>query len=64
MAQMHPDDIEGYEKTTKGEKRVFRFIREAARPHKDFICWYEPQLEEREKSPILFCSGKSLGSLS
>ena len=40
MAQMHPDDIEGYEKTTEGEKKVFRFIKEAARPHKDCICWY------------------------
>ena len=42
MAQMHSDDIEDYEEATEGEKRVFRFLKEAARPHKEFICWYEP----------------------
>jgi hypothetical protein len=38
---MYPDDIEDYDEATEGEKRVFRFIKEAARPHKDFIRWYE-----------------------
>ena len=41
MAKMHPEDIEDYEKANKGEKRVFRFIKEAARPHKDFIEKYQ-----------------------
>jgi len=52
MAKMHPDDIEGYENATEGEKRVFRFIRKAARLHKDFICWYEPHpfREKAEKN--------------
>jgi len=44
MAQMHPDDIEDYEEATEGEKRVFRFLKEPARPHKDFICWYAPSI--------------------
>ena len=31
MAGMVPDDIEDYEEATEGEKRVFRFLKEAAR---------------------------------
>ena len=31
MATMHPDDIGDYEKATEGEKKVFRFLKEAAR---------------------------------
>jgi antitoxin (DNA-binding transcriptional repressor) of toxin-antitoxin stability system len=37
---MHPEDIEGLESTTEGERKVFRFLQEAARPDKDFIAWY------------------------
>lgn len=44
MARMHPEDIEAYEEATEGERKVFRFVREAARPHKDFMCWYQPQI--------------------
>jgi hypothetical protein len=40
MARMQPEDIGDYE-ATEGEKRVFRFLKEAARPHQDFIGWYE-----------------------
>jgi hypothetical protein len=36
---MHPEDIEGPESTTEGERKVFRFLQEAARPDKDFIAW-------------------------
>jgi hypothetical protein len=32
MATMHPEDIEGFEEATEGERKVFRFLREAARP--------------------------------
>ena len=63
MATMYPDDIEDYEEATEGEKRVFRFLKEAARPHKDFICWYEPLIGRSGAEPdfILFC--KKLGLL-
>ena len=56
MAQMHPDDIEDYEDATEGEKRVFRFLEEAARPHKDSICWYKPPIGKsgKESDFILF----------
>jgi len=29
MARMHPEDIEGLESPTEGERKVFRFLREA-----------------------------------
>jgi hypothetical protein len=61
MAQMHPDDIEGYENATEGEKRVFRFLAEAARPHKDFICWYEPSIGRSGKEPDFVLFGKKFG---
>jgi len=63
MARMHPEDIEGYEKATDGEKKVFRFIREAARPHKDFICWYEPPVGGAGKEPDFILFGEKIGLL-
>ena len=36
MARRHPEDIEGLEGPTEGERKVFRFLREAARPDSDF----------------------------
>jgi hypothetical protein len=44
---MHPEDIEGLESPTEGERKVFRFLREAARPDQDFIGWYEPTIASR-----------------
>ena len=32
MARMQPADIEGLESATEGKRKVFRFLREAARP--------------------------------
>jgi len=39
MARMHPEDIEGLESAIDGERKIFRFLREAARPDYDFIGW-------------------------
>jgi len=61
MARMYPDDIEDYEEATDGEKRVFRFLKEGARPHKDFICWYEPLIGSSGKEPDFILFGKKLG---
>jgi hypothetical protein len=63
MAKMYPDDIENYETATEGEKRVFRFLREAARPDKAFICWYEPAIGSTGKEPDFILYGKRLGIL-
>jgi hypothetical protein len=63
MARMYPDDIEDYAEATEGEKRVFRFLREAARPDEDFICWYEPPIGSAGKEPDFLLFGKRLGLL-
>jgi hypothetical protein len=63
MATMHPEDIEGYEEATEGEKRVFRFLKEAARPHKDFTCWYQPSVGSKGKEPDFIIFGRKLGLL-
>jgi hypothetical protein len=63
MAKMYPDDIEDFEKATPGEKKVFRFLKEAARPHKDFVCWYEPPVGSTGKTPDFILFRKDLGLL-
>jgi hypothetical protein len=63
MARMCPDDIEDYEEATEGEKKVFRFLKEGARPHKDFVCWYEPRIGSSGKEPDFILFGKKLGLL-
>ena len=63
MARMYPEDIEGYEEATDGERTVFRFLKEAARPHKDFICWYEPLIGDSGKEPDFILFNKKLGLL-
>jgi hypothetical protein len=63
MALMYPDDIEDYEEATEGEKRIFRFLREAARPHKDWVCWYSPPIGSGGKEPDFILFSRGLGLL-
>jgi hypothetical protein len=63
MARMHPEEIEGLEDATAGEKQVFRFLRHTARPDKDFIAWYEPTIGESGLEPDFILYGNSLGIL-
>jgi hypothetical protein len=63
MARMYPEHMEGFEEATEGEKKVFRFLREAARPHKDFTCWYQPSIGNKGKVPDFILYGKKLGLL-
>lgn len=63
MAVMYPDDIEDYEDATEGEKKVFRFLKKAGRPHKDYICWYEPPIGRQGKEPDFILFNKNLGLL-
>jgi hypothetical protein len=63
MGRMHPESIEGYEEATEGEKRVFRFIREGARPHKNYVCWYEPSIGSKGIEPDFVMYGRNLGLL-
>ncbi|MBN2061772.1 MAG: NERD domain-containing protein/DEAD/DEAH box helicase, partial [Deltaproteobacteria bacterium] len=63
MARMYPNEICDYEDATEGEKKVFRFIKEAARPNEDFICWYEPPIGSSGKEPDFVLFSKRLGLL-
>jgi hypothetical protein len=60
---MYPKDIEDLEKATDGEKQVFRFLKEAARPSKDFLCWYQPPIGPSGRTPDFVLFGKELGLL-
>jgi hypothetical protein len=62
MARMHPEEIEALEHATQGEKVVFRFLRESARPDSDIIGWYEPAIGEQGREPdfVLFGSHQGL----
>ncbi len=44
-------------------RKVFRFLREAARPDNDFIGWYEPTIGEQGKEPDFVLFGKQQGLL-
>ena len=63
ISKFHPGNIEGYEATTEGEKKVSRFLKEAARPHNDFICWYDPPIGRSGKEPDFIHFGKAFGLL-
>jgi hypothetical protein len=63
MARMYPEHLEGFEEATEGEKKVFAFLKEAAKPHKDFACWYQPSLGSQGKVPDFVLYGKKLGLL-
>jgi len=63
MARMYPEHLEGFEEATEGEKKVFAFIKEAAKPHKDFTCWYQPSIGTQGKVPDFVLFGKKLGLL-
>jgi hypothetical protein len=63
MARMHPEDIEALEKPTAGERKVFRFLQDTARPDRDFIAWYEPTIGSSGAEPDFILYGNSLGLL-
>ena len=63
MARMYPEHMEDSEDATDGEKRVFRFLKEAARPHKDFTCWYQPSIGSTGEVPDFVLYVKRLGLL-
>jgi hypothetical protein len=63
MARMHPEDIEACQKAAGGEKKVFWFLKEAARPHRDYTCWYKPSIGEQQTEPDFILFAKNLGLL-
>jgi hypothetical protein len=63
MATMSPEGITGLEKVTEGEIKVFRFLREVAKPDRDFFCWYSPFVGVAGKTPDFLLFGKDIGLL-
>jgi hypothetical protein len=63
MATMYPEQIGGLDRATEGELKVFHFLREAARPHNDYQCWYAPILGGEGMEPDFVLFGKDLGLL-
>lgn len=63
MATMSPEDITGLEGVTEGEINVFRFLREVAKPDRDFSCWYSPFVGIVGRAPDFLLFGKELGLL-
>ena len=64
MARMHPEEIEGLEHATAGERAVFRFLREMARPDGDFIGYYGPSIGKENWEPDLVLFGNRHGLLT
>jgi len=52
MALMIPSDFDDF--TTPGEREVYFFFQEYAKPDSKFTCWYSPDIEDREPDFVLF----------
>ncbi|MBW2031055.1 MAG: ATP-binding domain-containing protein [Deltaproteobacteria bacterium] len=64
MARMYPEDIDRLPEMTEAERTVFRFLRDAARPDEEYICWYRPQIGTPDKGPDFVLFGTKLGLLA
>lgn len=51
MATMFPADVAAF--STPGEQQLFHFLERGARPDNLFLCWYSPDIEDREPDFIL-----------
>lgn len=51
MATMFPADVAVF--STPGERQLFHFFERGARPDNLFLCWYSPDIEDREPDFIL-----------
>lgn len=52
MATMIPEDIEQF--TTDGEKQVYNFLENVAKPDADYTVWYSPDISGREPDFVLY----------
>ena len=52
MATMIPEDIEQF--TTDGEKQVYSFLENVAKPDADYTVWYSPDISGREPDFVLY----------
>jgi hypothetical protein len=52
MATMIPKNVETF--TTEGEMRFYKFMETVAKPDKDYLVWYLPDIEGKEPDFLLF----------
>ncbi len=52
MAMTIPPDVEQF--TTDGKHQFYRFLEAVAKPDREFLVWYCPDVEEREPDFILY----------
>ena len=52
MATMFPSAVDTF--STAGESLTWNFLKNVLRPDQDFLCWYEPDIEDREPDFILY----------
>lgn len=55
---MLPAEVEIFK--TDGEKRFYRFMESAAKPDSQYVCWYTPDIEDREPDFVGFSNRSSL----
>jgi len=53
MAFMLPRDVTKFK--TEGEQQVYHFFRSVAQPDAQYLCWYTPDVQDREPDFVLFC---------
>jgi hypothetical protein len=63
VAVMQPANLDEIEKPTTGEVKVFHFLKEEARPHQEYLCWYRPILGAEGREPDFIIFGRSIGLL-
>jgi hypothetical protein len=63
MGIMHPENINSLESLTAGEERVFWFLQEAAKPDKDYLCFFEPNIGLEGKVPDFLLFNNKCGLL-
>ncbi len=52
---MFPNRLSDCENASEGERLVYSFLKETARPDRDFFCWYTPKIKNKEADFIVFC---------
>jgi hypothetical protein len=52
MAIMIPENVEAFK--TEGEKRFYNFLASVAKPDRDYMTWYLPDLQGKEPDFIFY----------
>jgi hypothetical protein len=60
MALILPPDMILFDDVSEGEREVFHFLRNSARPDKYFVCWYRPSFRGDEPDFVLLSKKQGL----